>query len=252
MKPKTVVVAGVDLCEEFGLVMTSHSLTPPAPKVYEVDVPGGDGSIDVTEAVFGDVAYQSRQMSFDFSCVMPASFEDVKTEVSNFLHGRRLDFELSWDPGYTYAGRFSIDEYLSRANYGTIKLTCTADPYKLRERKVVRMAGGAGGTYALECGRKRQCPVVECASECEVRVGDGPAVRLQPGSWTDTRLWLVQGENEVFVNTTLTGGDVPISAYAGRTIRSLAGRTLVSLSWSERPGDTEGLAVYMAYDILDL
>ena len=248
-----LVVGGVDLFDEWGLsLLDGWELPYPRPKVYEIDIPGGDGSIDVTEAVFGDVAYQSRECSFELIYVGGGDFREVRDAVASAIDGRRLDFSASWEPGCTFTGRWAVDAWYPEVHSGRMKLTCIADPYKLREHRVVRMAGGAGGTYVLECGRKRQCPAVECASECEVRVGGGPAVRLQPGSWTDTRLWLVQGDNEVFVNTTLTGGDVPLSAYAGRTIRSLSGRTLVSLSWSERPDDSEGLAVYFAYDILDL
>ena len=246
-----LVVAGVDLCEQFDLVMTGYTLSPPAPKVYEVDIPGGDGSIDMTESIAGDVSYSNRSMQFDFSSVMPDSFEAVKTEVSNMLHGRRLDFSLSCDPGYTYTGRFSVDEYVSRCNYGTLRIAVSADPYKLKEHKAVRVAAAGGATVVLPCGRKRQSPRVSCESETLVCF-EGQTVRVQPGSWRLRDLWLSEGDNELYVNSWPGGGDMRLGDYYPDSLSILGEKRLADLAWSERPPDTEDRAVYIDYDIKDL
>lgn len=89
---RRVTVGGVDLWERFGLVLTDESAySPPAPKVYQVDIPGGDGCVDVTESLAGDVAYSNRSMELCFVVAHPEDFEATKTAVCGFLHGRSFD-----------------------------------------------------------------------------------------------------------------------------------------------------------------
>lgn len=247
---KTITVGGVDVCGRFGLLLTSCTLAPPAPKTYTVDIPGGDGEVDVTEAVSGDVAYQRREMSFELFC-HEGDFERAKTAVSNFLHGRRLDFSLSWDEGYTYTGRWAVDSYASVARNGTIALTVSADPYKLKERRTVAVEAAGGATVTLECGRKRQCPTFECASEFLVD-WDGGTARLQAGSWRVRDLWLAQGDNELWLDSMPGQGDALISDWATKKLSSLADKRIGDLFWKTKPATDAAHTVYITYDIKEL
>ena len=141
-----LVVNGVDLYDEFGLVMTDkYEMRPPDPKYYLVDIPGGDGSIDATEAIAGDVAYGERTHKFDLLCCYPKDFERTKTAVSNFLHGRRCEWKVSFDPEYFYTGRMHVDEYYSKMHHGVIRIVGTADPYKTKGKVTVKVASGGSG-----------------------------------------------------------------------------------------------------------
>ena len=84
-----LIVNGVDLSVRFQIALIDgYELNPPEPKTYTVDIPGGNGVIDLTEALTGDVAYNNRSQKFTFICINPNDFEKVKTKISNFLHGR--------------------------------------------------------------------------------------------------------------------------------------------------------------------
>ena len=97
-----LIVNGVDLSIRFQMVLLDgYTLEPPEPKTYTVDIPGGNGVIDLTEALTGDVAYKNRKQEFTFAVIDVKNFEKVKTEVSNFLHGRAFDYTMTMDPGYT-------------------------------------------------------------------------------------------------------------------------------------------------------
>ena len=252
---RRVVVGGVDITERYGLdLLDGFTLSPPAPKTYTVDIPGGDGCVDVTEAIMGDVSFEDRQMSFTFLVVRPESFEATKTAVAGFLHGRRFDFELSWDPGYTYTGRFSVSEWYAEMHHGQIKVDVDAEPYKLREHRRVRVAAGGGRAVTLACGRKRQCPTFECASECLVSC-NGATARLQPGTWRAPALWLEQGANTLWCDSDLSGGDRTAGDVvgAGTVGDALAyGERVGDLMWTAKPEDSEELGVYVSYDIKEL
>lgn len=247
-----VTVGGVDLFDRFGLVLTDDStFAPPAPKTYTVDIPGGDGSVDVTEAISGDVAYSERAQELQFVVPHPTAFEKTKTAVSNFLHGRRFDYELSFDPGYTYTGRFSVDEYYSKMHYGSIKVTVSADPYKLKAHKTVSVDAAGGATVVLECGRKRQCPAFECDSEFLLNWG-GQTVRVQPGAHTVPTLWLAQGDNELWMDSMPGQGDALISDWATKKLSSLADKRIGDLFWKTKPATDAAHTVYITYDIKEL
>lgn len=212
-----LVVDGVDLFGEFGLAVTDgFELSPPTPKTYTVDVPGMNGVLDLTESVSGDVSFSTREMSFELLWLGDGlrGFEEAKTRVSNFLHGRRRSFTWSRDPGYTYEGRFAIDGYASQMHHGTVRLLASCDPYKMAAPKRMACDAGGGAEFLLPSGRMPVVPVFDCPCETEV-CGDGmEPVLLQRGRWRVRGLVLREGDNRVWVNSAVTErGDVPMSHW---------------------------------------
>ena len=160
-----LIVNGVDLSIRFQMVLLDgYTLEPPEPKTYTVDIPGGNGVIDLTEALTGDVAYKNRKQEFTFAVIDVKNFEKVKTEVSNFLHGRAFDYTMTMDPGYTYHGRFYVDSYSHEAYanglLGQFKITVDANPYKLKEHCAYRLNATGGKLYRIESGRRPVHPVL--------------------------------------------------------------------------------------------
>ena len=63
-----LIVNGVDLSVTYQMVLLDgYTLEPPKPKTYTVDIPGGNGVIDLTEALTGDVSYSNRTQKFTFA-----------------------------------------------------------------------------------------------------------------------------------------------------------------------------------------
>ena len=107
-----LIVDGVDLTEKYQMILLDgYTLEPPEPKTYTVDIPGGDGVIDLTETLNGDTVYNNRKQKFTFYVIGTSTFERVKTEVSNFLHGKAFDYKITMDPDYIYHGRFKVSSY---------------------------------------------------------------------------------------------------------------------------------------------
>ena len=100
-----LIVNDVDLSIRFRLfLLDGFTLSPPEPKTYTVDIPGGDGVIDLTESLTGDVAYNNREMEFTFVSLDVEDYEYAKTRLSNFLHGKEYDFKMTMDPDYNRQG----------------------------------------------------------------------------------------------------------------------------------------------------
>ena len=200
-----LIVNGVDLSIRFQMVLLDgYTLEPPEPKTYTVDIPGGNGVIDLTESLTGDVAYNNRKQEFTFAVIDVKNFEKVKTEVSNFLHGKAFDYTMTMDPGYTYHGRFSVEEY-SHSTYsngivGSFKVKVVANPYKLKERCVYSLNASGGKMFRFKSGRRPVHPVIECSQPCFV-TWDGKEQVIHAGTYRLNDVVFREGFNEIYINS---------------------------------------------------
>lgn len=227
-----VWIDGAPLCASFGLVLMSCEETEPAPKTYVVNIPGGNGVLDLTESLSGDTAYQNREFRFVLAAFDGrVELSRILTRLRSFLHGKRLTFAVSWDEGYEYIGRFSVAESARVAKTsGTITLAVDAEPYKLKETCTYRVNAAGGIMIALESGRMPVCPTFEFASETIVACGDTYA-QMQPGSYKVNDLWLHEGINEIYLNSYLGDGNVTAERYQDDTIAMHADERISDLIW---------------------
>lgn len=211
-----LIVNDVDLTSRYGMILTDgYTMDPPTAKTYTVDIPGGDGKLDLTESLLGDTAYENRSMEFTFYLIDINKYETRMTEINRFLHGKAYDFKLTMDPDYTYHGRFSVSN-MSQASYmnglvGSFKVTVDADPYKFAADKVCVIDAIGGKTSTLESGRKRVRPTIE--TDCFIKViYDHKLYSLPQGTWSINDILFQSGLNELYINSfdikNLTWGDI--------------------------------------------
>lgn len=223
---------GIDTYNDFGLWLTGFTDEAPELKTYTVDVPGGNGVIDLTEALLGgDVAYGQGYHTFELTFPELVGFHELKTKVRNLLHGRRLDYSLSWEPGYTYTGRVAVSsEENFTQEYGTITLEVERDPFKLKEN-AVRYYDISNGVLAyVVSGRKTVQPTFEFSDDTIV-VFEGERVVMPAGSYKLTDVWFREGMNEVFM--------LP-AAYRSYTTH----KELASLTWEQLRKERRVFEIY--------
>lgn len=200
-----LIVGGVDLTTEFQMILIDgFELNPPEPKFYMIDIPGGNGTIDLTEALGGDVSYKNRQQQFTFKLIYPAYFELTKTKLSNFLHGKYFEYRLTWDPEYTYRGRFQIVSYShiakARGKLAEIVIKVEADPYKYKESPVIYVNGIGGSRVPCPSGRKPVRPVIQCSRPITV-TWEGNTFTVPEGTHRLNDVLFHEGYNELYFNT---------------------------------------------------
>lgn len=198
-----LVVNGVDLTTEFGIILgDGYTMEPPSPKTYMVDIPSGNGKLDLTESLFGDTVYENRKQEFTFYAINTKNFQELKTKVSNFLHGKSFNYTMTMDPGYIYHGRFSISSYEHSAYasgiLGVIKITVDADPYKYKSTKVYSLNAIGGNIFNFESGRKRVTPIFESSGYLKV-IYKGKTTTLQKGTWSVNDLQFTNGINTLYL-----------------------------------------------------
>lgn len=120
--------------KDWNLGWTSINLGFPEAKTYEQEIPGADGSLDLTDAICaGDVKYKNRSLSLEFEAPDRDFFEwaSLTSEIANYLVGKRLKIILDTDPDYYYIGRLKLDTEKTDRELSVITLSGDVDPYKL-------------------------------------------------------------------------------------------------------------------------
>ena len=187
------------------LILASKTIGTPSPKTETIDIPGGDGVLDLTE-YFGDVKYENRPLSFVFSAMVPRSeFPSLFSEVQNKLHGRKLPIIDDEDPDWVYTGRISVSEWKAEKNIGKLTIDCDCEPYKnqIGTTEIYRSISGTS-SFTLPNSRKRTVPEVKVTSSSGLSVtyGNGNQWTLASGSYLLPELELVEGDNPITVTGT--------------------------------------------------
>lgn len=225
MTPAFEVTWGdVALCETYGLFVEAFEETPPAPKTYVVDVPGGQ-DIDLTEALMGHTAYSNRRLTLSlyYDGRTGDGWAQVATDLKTLLHGMRSEFTLSWDPGYTYTGRAAVTavQYLPRRSC-RVTVEIDAEPWKLREVHTTTVSAVGGVTVHCQGGRRPVHPLITCSYPVTVDF-EGVEFTVPAGqTYRMADVTLTEGDNAIWLNIyhfrTATWADV-----SGQTWASVAG-----------------------------
>ena len=114
------------------------SIAPPAVKTNFVEVPGGNGSLDMSNALTGYPTYGDRTGSITFMCLDKRPWQEIYDSILYALHNKSMRMTLSEDPNFYYEGRFEASQWQTNADYSTIDISYTLKPFKTSvESKVV-------------------------------------------------------------------------------------------------------------------
>lgn len=224
------------------ILLDGYNLSPPTPKIYTVDVPGGNGVIDITEFVNGDAVFNNRKQEFTFAVLdetgKETNFEDFKTKVSGLIHGKAFDYQLSFDPGFTYHGRFSVVEYkhqlYQNGMLGTIKINVDAEPYKVKKNVSMKANTYAGVMLSIESGRLPCKPLIKSDSPYLFVSFDGKEYELEPGTHRMGGIIFTKGINELFLYS-VAGNYYKYSDFNNKSYSELSKKRFYE--WLKPPAD---------------
>lgn len=120
--------------------------TPPEVKTTYIDVPGGNGSLDLTESLARYPTYENRSGNFKFKVMNEYKKDDIYilesnnkgrwaerySEMMDYLHGKALYAVLDDDPEWFYQGRFSVESWESADTWSEITIGYSVNPFKWR------------------------------------------------------------------------------------------------------------------------
>lgn len=172
-------------------LMNYARVSTPIAKIKEIEVPGMNGVLDITESL-GDVKYSNRQISFKFTTREYAKIE----YLINQLHGRKKKIILDRDDVYYYRGRCSVADPLPTKNLFIVEVTVNCDPYKYKTRltRHKEEIRGASNIVLLN-ERMRSIPVITVTGNMKMTY-ENRVYSLQEGDYELASVVLKQGYNK--------------------------------------------------------
>ena len=116
--------------DDWHLVPSSRPVfSSPSKKTASVDIPGGNGAVDLSESVSGAPIFQNRTGSIEFTVQNGfMEWQKLYSELMSYLHGKKMRAVLEDDPNYYYEGRFAVDSWSSDEHYSTVTISYTVSP----------------------------------------------------------------------------------------------------------------------------
>lgn len=131
---------------EWHLVATSRPvINPPAQKRKTIDIPGGNGIIDLSDSLTGYPVYENRQGSIEFIVVndlyyqnvTPQEWYRVYSSILGYLHGQKMKLILEDEPEYYYYGTLSVNTWVSNPHHSNITIDYDLEPFKYRHNSIL-------------------------------------------------------------------------------------------------------------------
>ena len=190
---------------DLGLILSSVDIPPAQPKTTCVDIPGGDGSVDLTEA-HGEVKYSDRKITFTFTMnpsggLSEDAWTEKKTEVSNRLNGLKFKITLDKDPDYYWTGRCTVDGFKSDKRVRQIVVVAVVYPYKLKQAvtTVDSYLTEKQQSISISNGRRTVCPEIFVAGSAKV-IFNGNTFNFNSGTHKNLNIRFKEGNNQVIVS----------------------------------------------------
>lgn len=128
----SIVIGNKNTWDDWHLIPSSRPLfNPPPVKTSYVEIPGGDGILDLTTAMTGKPMYSNRTGSWEFYVENGfKGWSALYSEIMLYLHGKKMTAYLEDDPMYYYEGRFSVNQWRSDPAQSLIVIDYNVAPYK--------------------------------------------------------------------------------------------------------------------------
>lgn len=190
---------------DWDLILTSKSVTPPEPKTNYVDLDGADGTLDLSEALTGEVVYKDRTVSATFWTDHGTRAERtlLLSRIRQALHGKKVKIVEPDDPDHYFFGRVIIKDETNNRAYTTISIECPCEPWRYSLMDSVRSIAVSGSQVTnlviTNNGLKTLTPEITVTGSVNITY-DGSTVSLVAGTYKISDLRLYQGVNVVGVS----------------------------------------------------
>ena len=195
---------GIASFRDWGIYLSSIVIDDPQPKEIYVDIPNGDGALDLTEALTGEVHYESRPFEAVFT-IKPETYSvELVRYLRSYLNGKQRAIRTKEEPGYYLIGRCATsikkDGVLAVL---TVKATCKPWKYK-NDVTAINTTIGASGTTTLNLTneRKRVIPTITASAAVTIAF-NGQTISVNAGTQRLTNIALQYGNNVL----TITGAE---------------------------------------------
>lgn len=185
---------------DWGLLLTFKQIPDPEPKLYQVDIDGQDGALDLSEALTGEVVYNPRTVEASFSASEGtyAERDALLREIVAALHGRQVQIIEPDDPDHYMLGRVQITDKTNAPSHATLAMEATCDPWRYALEETTRTVAVSAPVDVVihNHGTKTLTPRVAVSGTVALTY-DGVTTELTDGTYKLSGLKLRAGANVI-------------------------------------------------------
>lgn len=198
------------------LIQQSVAVQPAQPKINLVDIPGADGSKDLSTQPAGRVVFEDRTITWTFALYPGEDWDNKHRQVSNALNGLACEIVLDTDLNYYYQGRLTVKNYKVDGLLRQITVEAVCRPYRLKrvETKIDADLTADFRTLALVNERKPVVPIITVSAETTLR-WQGATVTVNAGTHKIADIELQPGVNLLEARATSGVGEIIVTYREG-------------------------------------
>ena len=207
---------GVHSSTDLNLIQQKVEIQPAEPKLNLVDVPGADGSKDISELPAGRIVYKDRLLTWTFALYPGENWHAKHKQVSNALNGRRCKITLDDDPNYYYFGRLTVKKYNTDRALRQITVEAICNPYLLKqeETRVETAINTTARSISLPNEFKPAIPTITVSGTTTI-TWKGATTTLNAGTHRILDIELQAGANTLTAKMTSGSGTMVITYQEG-------------------------------------
>lgn len=192
---------------DWRLILTEKDVTPAEVKTHYVELDGMSGTIDLTEALAGEVTYKDRKITAIFwtDYGTRRDREKLLRDIRVALHGKKIKIIEPDDTEHYFYGRVNISSIVNNLAYAEFTLEATCDPWRYAlndsERTIEVNSEDVVNMVVYNNGIKSLSPVIKVDGSVVLHF-NGSVINLESGNYQITDIKLVQGANVIGVSGT--------------------------------------------------
>ncbi len=166
---------GLHSSADLQLIQQKIEIGSPAPKTVLVEIPGANGSKDLTEALGVGVAFGDRTLKWTFALYPGADWAQKRSAVCNAMNGKRMHITPDGEEGWYYDGRITVADHKSEKLLRQITVSAVCAPYRLKSTETAVSDENLGTEFTeLSCavGAMPLVPTIIVAQETVLQWGD--------------------------------------------------------------------------------
>ena len=207
---------GIHSHRDLNLIQQKVVEQPAEPKLNLVNIPGADGTKDMSELPGGRLFYKDRKVTWTFALYPGENWDAKHRQVSNAINGKRCRITLDTNPGYYYNGRVVVKKYNRDRALRQITVEATCAPYLLKQQPTVITADLTTDFLAITLANEKMptVPTIEVSVAASLR-WNGATAEVAAGRYTSLDIELQEGDNILEVRAASGTGTVTITYQEG-------------------------------------
>ena len=188
---------------DWNLILTAKTISDPEPNTNYVNIGGINGSLDLSEALTGEITYKDRTISATFWTNVGTRTEREKLlrDITRVLHGKKIKIVEPDDPTHYFYGRVTIKSKSNILAYLEFTIEAICEPWRYAIEDYTRVVPVSSSTPVQVVinnkGVKTLCPIIKITGG-EITITYKNLFKpLMPGEYKITDIKLYTGSNIV-------------------------------------------------------